>query len=159
MGFGKELQKQRKSRGVKLEAISAATRVKIQHLRALENEQPAELPGGVFNKGILRSYCRFLGLEENMWMERFAATSLAVVAEPDWEEFAENVRRNRPVVGLRGGRRWSGVAAMLAGLILLALAAWRLSIAPRVHAGPNPATTEGTQTVTPSVAESARENQ
>ena len=139
VGFGKELQQQRVKRGIELEAIAAGTRVSVRHLRALEGELRAELPGGVFNKGILRSYCQFVGLEENEWMQRFATSPLGTAAEPDWEEFAENVRRNRPVGGMRQGRRWGGVALMAMGVVLLAWCAWRLTIQPRVHGQPRAA--------------------
>ena len=91
MGFGTDLQQQRVKRGVELEAIAASTRVSIRHLRALEDERSSDLPGGVFNKGILRSYCQFVGLEEREWMDRFAASELNASTEPDWAAFAESV--------------------------------------------------------------------
>lgn len=133
MGFGTDLQQQRKARGIELEAIAAGTRVSIRHLRALEDEQRSELPGGIFNRGILRSYCRFLGLDEALWMERFAENPLGAVPEPDWSEFAENVRRNRASAGMHEGRRWGGVAAMALCLFALVWFAWSLVVAPRVR--------------------------
>jgi cytoskeletal protein RodZ len=132
VGFGRELQQQRIKRGIELEAIAAGTRVSLRHLRALENEKRTELPGGVFNKGILRSYCRFVGLEEGEWIERFTTSPLGSVAEPDWEAFAENVRRSRPLTA-SSHRRWGGVALMGLGLAAIFWLAWSLAIAPRVH--------------------------
>ena len=140
MSFGTDLQQQRKARGIELEAIAAGTRVSIRHLRALEGEQRAELPGGIFNRGILRSYCRFLGLDEAVWMERFAENPLGAAPEPDWSEFAENVRRNRASAGMQDGRRWGGVAAMALGLFALVWFAWSLVVAPRVRGQHLPAT-------------------
>jgi cytoskeletal protein RodZ len=133
VGFGRELQQQRMKRGIELEAIAAGTRVSLRHLRALEDEKSTELPGGVFNKGILRSYCRFVGLEEGEWIERFTTSPLGSAAEPDWEEFAENVRRSRPVTGSFQRRRWGGVGLMGLGLVAILWLAWSFAIAPRVH--------------------------
>src|SRR5579875_4214454 len=95
VGFGSDLQQQRVKRGVELEAIAASTRVSIRYLRALEDERSSDLPGGVFNKGILRSYCQFVGLEEREWMDRFASRDLSTTTAPDWEAFADNVRQHR----------------------------------------------------------------
>lgn len=133
MGFGSDLQQQRLARGVELEAIAAGTRVSLRHLRALEDEARAELPGGIFNRGILRSYCRFVGLDEAVWMERFAENPLGAVPEPDWEEFAESVRRNRANAGLQQPRRWGGVALMALGVVALVWFAWSIVVAPRVR--------------------------
>jgi len=50
-------------RGVSLEEVSAATRIAPKYLEALENDQWDQLPGGVFNRGFIRSIARFLGLD------------------------------------------------------------------------------------------------
>lgn len=136
MGFGNDLQQQRVKRGVELEAIAASTRVSIRHLRALENERGCDLPGGVFNKGILRSYCQFVGLEENEWLDRFSASQLNATTEPDWESFAESVRQHRLSQSAPQQRRWFGVVLMLMGLVALAWVAWHFTVRPRLIAQP-----------------------
>ena len=133
VGIGSELRQQRVARKIELEAIAAGTKVSLRHLKALEGDDRGDLPGGIFNKGILRSYCRFVGLDETSWMERFAASPMGAPDEPDWEEFAENVRRSRPLQGLRPDRRWGGVALMLLGFVLFAWCAWRVAIQPHVR--------------------------
>ena len=62
--FGESLKRAREMRGVTLEEISAATRIAPRFLRAIENEQWEELPGGVFNRGFVRAVARYLGLDE-----------------------------------------------------------------------------------------------
>lgn len=136
MGFGRELQQQRVKRGIELEAIAASTRVSIRHLRALEDERGGDLPGGVFNKGLLRSYCQVVGLEEGEWINRFASSELNTSHEPDWEAFAESVRQHRLSNVLPQQRRWFGVLLMLAGLVALAWVAWHFTVRPRLMAGP-----------------------
>lgn len=141
VGFGRDLQQQRVKRGVDLEAIAASTRVSIRHLRALEDERCSDLPGGVFNKGILRSYCQVVGLEEREWMDRFAVSELNTSAEPDWEAFAESVRQNRLTSSGPQQRRWFGVVLMLLGLVALAWVAWHFTVRPRLIAEPKTAPT------------------
>lgn len=138
MGFGRELQQQRVKRGVELEAIAASTRVSVRHLKALEDERTSDLPGGVFNKGILRSYCQFVGLEEQEWMDRYASSELNTTVEPDWTAFAEGVRQSRLSTAAPQQRRWFGVLLMVLGLIALAWVAWHFTLRPRLIAQPKP---------------------
>ncbi len=132
MSFGRELQLERQRRRITLESIAEGTKVPTRHLRALEQEDYAQLPGGVFNKGIVRSYCRHLGLDEQEWLDRFPAADTE--AEPDWASFAENVRRNRQFARARTRRRWFGVLAMLLLLGALGWAVWHFVVQPRVAA-------------------------
>jgi cytoskeleton protein RodZ len=131
VSFGRELQLERQRRKITLEAVAEGTKVPIRHLRALEQEEYDELPGGVFNKGIVRSYCRHLQLEEEEWLKRFPS-ALTTEHEPDWESFAENVRRSRVRRGSRTGAQWVGVLVMLLILVVLGWAAWRYVLHPRL---------------------------
>jgi cytoskeleton protein RodZ len=62
--FGERLKRERELREVTLEEITAATRIGSRFLEALENEDWSKLPGGVFNRGFVRSIARYLGLDE-----------------------------------------------------------------------------------------------
>ncbi len=59
-------------RGVSLDEISAATRISTRFLEAIETEQWDQLPGGVFNRGFIRSIARFLGLDEESLVAEYA---------------------------------------------------------------------------------------
>jgi cytoskeletal protein RodZ len=138
MSFGRELQHEREGREVSLDLMAERTRVPERFLGALEREQFDELPGGVFNKGILRSYCRDLGLDEEEWLQRFEAASLTG-PPPDWSEFAENVKLSRPPAASSTGVRWWGVLLMLFALTALVWAAWKYVVQPRVLRSAPPA--------------------
>jgi cytoskeletal protein RodZ len=117
--FGEELRKERISRGIALEEITEATKISSRHLLALEEEQFRQLPGGVFNKGIVRSYARVVGLDEDAWVGRFmnAYQQSGSVTDDDasWIEFAENVSKSRPTSRDIGTERlrWTGVIVLL----------------------------------------------
>jgi cytoskeleton protein RodZ len=127
--FGQELRREREDRGVTVEHICAVTKVSSRHVEALEAGRYGELPGGVFRKGIVRSYAAAVGLEEAIWIERFEAslreTGAVTPEEQDWAEFAENVRRNRGVIGPATGMRWLGVAMMLTALLVCGWLTWK----------------------------------
>ena len=76
--FGEKLRKQRERRGIELEAISNATKISTRMLRALEDENFDQLPGGVFNKGFVRAYARQIGLNE----EQAVAEYLEAARQP-----------------------------------------------------------------------------
>jgi len=88
--FGEHLKREREMRGVTLEEISAATRIAPRFLAALESEQWELLPGGVFNRGFIRSVARYLGLDEDTLVAEYALETKGrpepgVVADPPEE--------------------------------------------------------------------------
>jgi cytoskeleton protein RodZ len=62
--FGENLRREREMRGVSVEEISNATKISVRALEALEEEQFSKLPGGIFTRSFIRSYARYLGLDE-----------------------------------------------------------------------------------------------
>jgi cytoskeleton protein RodZ len=127
--FGQELRQEREGRGVTVDQICAVTKVSSRHVAALEDDRLAELPGGVFRKGIVRSYIAAIGLDERLWIDRFDATlreyGLAESLEPDWGEFAENVRKSRRKSESATGMRWFGVAMMVLALLICSWFTWK----------------------------------
>ena len=73
--FGEALRCERQRRSVSLEDIAQTTKVTVRSLQALESDAFDQLPGGILSKGIVRSYVRFLGLDEGEWVERFLDAS------------------------------------------------------------------------------------
>ena len=68
--FGERLKREREMREVSLKEVTTATRIGPRFLEALENEEWDKLPGGIFNRGFVRSIARYLGLdEENLLAE------------------------------------------------------------------------------------------
>src|SRR5271154_3417107 len=70
--FGDNLRREREMRGVSLDEITAATRIATRFLRAIENEQWDQLPGGVFNRGFVRAVAHYLGLDEENTVAEYA---------------------------------------------------------------------------------------
>jgi len=134
--FCDELRFERERRQVSIEKICEETKVASRHLLALEAGEYGALPGGVFRKGIVRSYLAALGLDEVSWIERFEASlreSNAGVSETDdWAEFAENVRRNRMGSESKTDLRWIGVAAMAGSLVALGWGVWKFALHGRL---------------------------
>ncbi|MGB9120878.1 MAG: helix-turn-helix domain-containing protein, partial [Candidatus Angelobacter sp.] len=62
-------------RGITLDEITESTKISRRHLEALEGEHFDQLPGGVFNKGFVRAYARFLGIDEDRAVADYSAAS------------------------------------------------------------------------------------
>jgi len=94
--FGDRLRREREMRGITLDEIAESTKIARRHLEALESENFNQLPGGVFNKGFVRAYARFLGTDEDQAVADYSAANhekpepedkfpLEIHAKPDRE--------------------------------------------------------------------------
>lgn len=107
--FGDRLRREREMRGITLDEIAESTKISRRHLESLENEDFDSLPGGIFNKGFVRAYARFLGIDEDQAVADYSAN--ANEAPPPEDQFPleiheEPVRKRTPQrsnVGLIGG--------------------------------------------------------
>jgi len=81
--FGDRLRREREMRGITLDEIAESTKISRRHLEALERDHFDQLPGGVFNKGFVRAYARFLGIDED---QAVADYSLASNEQPEPED-------------------------------------------------------------------------
>ena len=73
--FGDKLRREREMRGITLSEISESTKISKRWLQALEDEQFEQLPGGVFNRGFVRAYARFLGINDEQAVADYVAAS------------------------------------------------------------------------------------
>ena len=95
--FGEELRRERELRDVSREQLSAATKVSMRHIAALESGRYEQLPAGVFSKGFVKVIALHLGLDA----ERAVAAFRHVHA--GWEEDCAKRQRSAPMstAGLR----------------------------------------------------------
>jgi len=61
--IGRFLEQTRKERGLSLEEVEQATKIRKRYLVGLENEDYATLPDAVYAQGFLKTYANFLGLD------------------------------------------------------------------------------------------------
>jgi cytoskeletal protein RodZ len=65
------LADQRKAKGVSLWSIEFSTKINPRFLEAIEAEDFAKLPGGVYTLNYLRQYARVVGLDEADLLQRY----------------------------------------------------------------------------------------
>lgn len=94
--FGEHLRRERELRGVTLDEVAAATRIKTTFLEALESGRWEELPGGAFNRGFIRATSKFLGLDEDGMIAEYSLETGTVEQKPAVEPAGAMPRDYRP---------------------------------------------------------------
>lgn len=125
--FGARLKREREQRKITLDEIALSTKIGTRFLTALEEEQFDQLPGGIFNKGFIKAYARYLGISEDQAVADYVAASQTTLPESSPEESPElAVMASRvpeidasPVTGLP----W-GLFAIALLLVAFGLAIW-----------------------------------
>lgn len=82
--FGNSFKSARESKNLTLEKISKETRIGTRFLRAIEDEAFHVLPGGIFNRGFIRTYAERVGLDPEAKLSEYAALT-SDVGTPELE--------------------------------------------------------------------------
>ena len=69
--FGRKLREARERRGLSLRQIANATKISMITLEALERNDIARLPGGIFSRAFVRSYALEVGLDAEETIQEF----------------------------------------------------------------------------------------
>jgi cytoskeletal protein RodZ len=72
--FGIRMRLVRESRGITLRDIATTTNLSVAQLEALERNDIARLPGGIFLRGIIRSYAQQIGLDPESTLLEFISS-------------------------------------------------------------------------------------
>ena len=148
--FGTRMRVEREQRGITLDQISRSTKIGTRFLQALEQDRFDQLPGGIFNKGFIRAYARFLGLDE----EQAISDYLTATSPGDPSPAVPETAVPAPVESERARSLPWGTFAMLLLAIALSFAVWGFYTrepATRVKP-PVPAASSSTGSVSPPAA-------
>lgn len=69
--IGQELKRERELRGISLKEIADSTKINVRFLRALEEDRLDMLPEQFFTRGIIRTYAKYLGLDEQSTLNTY----------------------------------------------------------------------------------------
>lgn len=112
---GEKLQEQRKKKGLTLEEVARATKIRVSFLSAIEEGHYDRLPGSSYAHGFVKNYLEYLGLPTKEYLALFR------------REYDENEKRQLMPEGMVGRngiplRRFSLASAFWAGgLVVIAL--------------------------------------
>lgn len=116
--FGASLRRERELRGVSLQEIAASTKIGVSMLQAIEDDRFDKLPQGLFVRGFVREYARFLALDEQKILTELSFhASQAPVAEAPRRELGSRIS-SRLAARLVNGGLIAGVFGVVVILIL-----------------------------------------
>lgn len=72
LSLGEKLRQAREERGISISEVAEQTRISSLYLDSIENDNYKPLPGGIFNKGFVKSYAKFIGLDEHEALQDYA---------------------------------------------------------------------------------------
>jgi cytoskeletal protein RodZ len=70
--LGEKLREAREERGLSIGEVAEQTRISSLYLESIERDDYKPLPGGIFNKGFVKSYAKFVGLDENEAVQEYS---------------------------------------------------------------------------------------
>jgi len=130
--FGESMKRERELRQITLREISEATKINLRYLDALERNDFRHLPGGVFNKGFVRAFAQYIGIDPESMVTAYLQEEQSQQARVE-ERRKEAQRRSlggeaAPEHEERAGtepagRRSRGVRIASAAIVVVALAA------------------------------------
>jgi cytoskeletal protein RodZ len=112
--LGEELKRRREQAGIDLGDIAQATCIGVRFLRAIEDNDFKALPGGLFTRSFIRSYARYVGMDENAAI-RLYFQQTGEGETPEYDLTGETVRAKAR------SSMWTNVAIVLAVLLVLIL--------------------------------------
>ncbi|MGQ0542968.1 MAG: helix-turn-helix domain-containing protein [Blastocatellia bacterium] len=70
--LGEKLRQAREERGISISEVAEQTRISSLYLESIENDDYKPLPGGIFNKGFVKSYARYVGVDEHEALQDYS---------------------------------------------------------------------------------------
>lgn len=113
--LGEKLRQAREERGISIREVAEQTRISPLYIESIENDNYKPLPGGIFNKGFIKSYARYIGFDENEALQDYSRLVADAEGTPD-----EELRPYRPEVltDERAGANGMTPTIIFAGIIL-----------------------------------------
>ena len=71
MSFGEEIRRERELRQISLREVAQATKINLRYLEAMERNDFAYLPGGLFNRAFVRAYCEHIGVDSESMVNAY----------------------------------------------------------------------------------------
>lgn len=160
--LGEQLKRLREAKGLALAEISESTNIGTRFLKAIENENYDQLPGGLFTRSFIRAHAKAVGMDPDEAVALYQSES----GTPELPQAdPQLIGANAPEVPLEEPSHAFLKSAIAAGVgaLVLGLGSWKVyeylnrpSAQPAVSATPTqgaPAVSETPQSPAPSVPE------
>ncbi|MBA3632436.1 MAG: helix-turn-helix domain-containing protein [Acidobacteria bacterium] len=117
--LGEKLRQAREARDITISEVAEQTRISPLYIQAIENNDYRTLPGGIFNKGFVKSFAKYVGIEEQEALQDYSR----VIAEQEVSQGNEP-KIYRPEVLTDDRTSSSKLPTIIFAVIILGLMTW-----------------------------------
>ena len=118
--LGEKLRQAREERGITIMEVSEQTRIFPLYLEAIENDDYGPLPGGIFNKGFVKSFAKYVGIDENEALQDYAS----LITQQTGSEDNMDPQTYRPEVLTDDRTSSSNLLTIVFAVVILGLMTW-----------------------------------
>ena len=97
--LGQKLRQAREDKGISVGEVAEQTRISPLYIESIDNDDYRALPGGIFNRGFVKSYAKYVGIDEQEALSDYAK----LLNETEGND-VEEVKTYRPQVLTEIGR-------------------------------------------------------
>ena len=70
--LGEKLRQAREERGITISEVAEQTRISALYIESIEKDDYRNLPGGIFNKGFVKSFAKYVGIDEQEALQDYS---------------------------------------------------------------------------------------
>jgi cytoskeletal protein RodZ len=118
--LGEKLRQAREERGISISDVAEQTRISAHYLDCIENDDYRTLPGGIFNKGFVKSYAKYVGIGEQEALSDYSR----LIAQT--EGGSDQTKSYRPEVLTDDRTSSSIIPTIVVAVVILGLMSWGL---------------------------------
>lgn len=118
--LGEKLRQAREARDISISEVAEQTRISPLYIESIENDDYRPLPGGIFNKGFVKSYAKVVGVDENEALADYSR----IIAEQEGSQYTDEPKTYRPEVLTDDRRSSSTLLTIIFAVVILGLMTW-----------------------------------
>lgn len=118
--LGEKLRQAREERDITLSEVAEQTRISPLYIESIENDNYKPLPGGIFNKGFVKSFAKYVGVDEQEALQDYAR----LIASQEGTDVFEDPQTYRPEVLTDDRNGGSMLPTIIIAVIILGLMTW-----------------------------------
>ncbi|MEP7038605.1 MAG: helix-turn-helix domain-containing protein [Acidobacteriota bacterium] len=117
--LGEKLRQAREARDITISEVAEQTRISPLYIESIENDDYRILPGGIFNKGFVKSFAKYVGVDEQEALQDYSR----LISEQQGSQ-EEDPKTYRPEVLTDDRVSSSSIPTIIVAVVILGLMTW-----------------------------------
>ncbi len=117
--LGEKLRQAREARDITISEVAEQTRISPLYIESIENDDYRILPGGIFNKGFVKSFAKYVGVDEQEALQDYSR----LISEQQGSQ-EEDPKTYSPEVLTDDRVSSSSIPTIIVAVVILGLMTW-----------------------------------